>query len=100
VTIIEIEAKKSVLTATRKNELDQANLALGPLQTQMSQLTEQAHRIQLEVTERAARIDGQLALYEELLAELKPPAAPEATPVATDVPGVGSSVGSDPTVTP
>ena len=90
-TIIEIEAKKTVLTSTRQDEINKANLELAPLQGQMAQLETRAHQIQLGVTERVSRIDGQLALLEELLVELRPPA-----PVATDTPGVGSTDAATP----
>lgn len=82
--LVEIEAKKTVLLATLKSATDEANLALQPLQNQIQQLENQVHRIVLEATQKMGPINGQIALLDEMAAELKevgpnagPPGVPE-----------------------
>lgn len=74
--LVEIEAKKSVLLATLQSATADANLALQPLQNQIQQLENQAHKIVLEATQKIGPINGQIALLDEMAAALKPDAGP------------------------
>lgn len=74
--LVEIEAKKSVLLATLQSTTAEANLALQPLQAQIQQLENQAHKIVLEATQKIGPINGQIALLDEMAAALKPDAGP------------------------
>ena len=84
-TLVDIEAKKTVLEATKKAAVDAANLAISPLQAQISRLENDAHKVVLEATQKVAHLDGQLATLEEMAVELRGQIADKKAPdVETD----------------